>query len=225
MPEWAETGWYIDDIILKTEAGVYNSAALFNENNQIQSSSDANTFITANLPLTWSSFTAFKEDKNALLNWSTFREQNTSNFIIERSADGVTFEQLGSVKAAGNSSYVRNYSLTDKSPHDGINYYRIKQVDTDGHFSYSQIRPLTFINTKGDITISPNPVKDKIHIVFPGNNQKLNIVIYTAKGEKAGSYIMTGETLRLNLSHYSSGIYNVMMSREKMLVTKKLVIE
>lgn len=117
------------------------------------------------LPVTWLSFTGEKEEKTVLLKWSTGTEINTSHFIVERSVDGRTFSSIGTVAAAGNSIRVSDYTLRDISPFNGLNYYRLKQVDKDGKFIYSATVTVNF-NSGIVISCYPNPVRSIMYIRF-----------------------------------------------------------
>lgn len=86
------------------------------------------------------SFTSEPEGRTVKLTWTTASETNTDYFIIDRSGNGIDFEAIGGMQAAGNSNSLRTYTNYDSSPLDGIGYYRIKQVDLDGKFTYTPIR-------------------------------------------------------------------------------------
>jgi hypothetical protein len=91
------------------------------------------------LPVTLTSFTATVQQEKVLLNWQTATESNSDFFSIERSYDGQAFEQIGTLTASGNSSSLRNYHYIDGSFSSQVIYYRIKQVDRDGHYAYSAV--------------------------------------------------------------------------------------
>jgi hypothetical protein len=94
------------------------------------------------LPVKFVSFTVARKNDNVLVEWSTAQEFNSSNFIVERSENGSTWSVVASVKAAGESSALINYSYTDKSTNAAITYYRIKQVDLDGAYIYTAVRSI-----------------------------------------------------------------------------------
>jgi hypothetical protein len=79
-----------------------------------------------------------------MLQWQTATEQNTREFIIERSTDGKNYDRIGSVPAAGNSNSLLDYTYTDPQPQPNTNFYRLKQVDLDGNFTYSSVRAIGF---------------------------------------------------------------------------------
>lgn len=112
-------------------------------------------------PVTLLSFDARRNGAVNKLTWNTSQEQNSYRFIVERSADGRNFSELGFVQAAGNSTIQRNYNYTDESPLKGINYYRLKMVDQNNSFRYSEIRNIRNLGVS-DMQITPNPVVDNL---------------------------------------------------------------
>jgi len=110
------------------------------------------------LPINMAEFKAVYSSGVSHLSWNTSQENNSSHFEIERSTDGVNFTRLGKVNAAGNSSNKISYSFNDIHPVTGINYYRLKMVDKDGKFAYSNIVTVN-VNIKGNINSDlPKPV-------------------------------------------------------------------
>ncbi|WP_299826133.1 T9SS type A sorting domain-containing protein [uncultured Pontibacter sp.] len=106
------------------------------------------------------SFTGLPTESGINLNWSTASEENNSHFEVERSADGTTFEQIGKVDGHGNSATTIDYTFIDPAPHNGENYYRLRQVDFDGQFEYSMVIGVT--STAPDamqVVMYPNPCR------------------------------------------------------------------
>jgi hypothetical protein len=93
------------------------------------------------------------EEKNVVLNWSTASEHNNDFYTVERSTNAMDWEAISFFNAIGNSYSIANYSIFDSSPLSGISYYRLKQTDKDGQFSYSSS---VSINIRVDL---PNIVK------------------------------------------------------------------
>ncbi|MBL0100798.1 MAG: hypothetical protein IPP49_12800 [Saprospiraceae bacterium] len=103
------------------------------------------TIMASPLPIKIKSFEISKlKESKTLLNLITASETNNDYFTIERSGDGVAYEAIGQIKGAGNSSKEISYEFVDEKPLSGINYYRIKQTDFDGQYSYSDIRSVRF---------------------------------------------------------------------------------
>lgn len=97
--------------------------------------------------------------------WETATEKNNHYFEVERSANAEQWETIGQVKGAGNSSSRKYYSFVDGSPIIGTSYYRLKQTDFDGRFSYSSIRSVSVEKYKeAELKVYPNPTKSNIHI-------------------------------------------------------------
>jgi hypothetical protein len=114
------------------------------------------------LPVSLSSITASANINHSRISFSTASEINNAGFDIERSADGNDFEKIGWVDGHGTTSEEKQYTFIDERPESGLNYYRLRQVDYDGKFVYSEIVSVRF--QKDDIHIYPNPATDKIVI-------------------------------------------------------------
>ncbi len=124
--------------------------------------------IPSSLPITLSAFTA-REVNNTVVqcDWTTSAEINNDFFTIERSKDATTFDSIGMLDGAGNSTSDLFYHFVDENPLMGIAYYRLKQTDFDGHFTYSDtVTARIWINT---IVVFPNVTTDKFQIHFCSN--------------------------------------------------------
>ena len=175
------------------------------------------------LPINLVSFEAIKQNKSALLRWTTDNELNTSQFIVERSGDGVQFAGIGNV-AALNSSGTNNYTLTDGHPFSGINFYRLKIMDRDGSFTYSPVRRVDFSSSSDDITVYPNPVTHHVlTIASTGNCTAASI--YDAAGKLMKEFILKGRSNTLNLTGLVPGIYQLRILTENSAQTKKIMIQ
>jgi hypothetical protein len=117
------------------------------------------------LPANLSFFKAEQDQNNIDITFKTINELNTDHFEIEQSNDGVNFTKVQSIKAAGNSSDPRNYDWTQRNVSTGKYYYRLKIVDRNGMYAYSEIAVVT---VKNGVTIAlgvyPNPATEKIYI-------------------------------------------------------------
>lgn len=166
------------------------------------------------LPLNLLQFTAAKnEDRTASLDWQTAEEQISTYFEPQRSSDLKTWTALGKVPAAGNSTTQQHYQFLDSKPANGLNYYRIKLADKDGKSSYSDVRTVRFSND-GKITVSPNPVIDKVYITGAGNDIR-EIQLTNAAGEAVwqSSIFKNGDAV--DMSIYASGIYILKMTNSQ----------
>ncbi len=217
-------GWFVDDIVLKSEAGVYNAASLFDNTNAIQGVSDTTSMILNVLPVQWASFTAEKKNKSAILLWSTLTEQNSKRFIVERSADGNSFLPLTTVEASGNSNFLKSYSYTDAAPLNGINYYRIRQEDLDGKTILSEVRSL-FFDDRYNVSITPNPASDVINIRIPGNTKIINAILTNSAGQKVKQVSFNNAGMQIDISNLARGIYYIQLNGSSFAETHKLVIK
>ncbi len=117
----------------------------------------------SSLPIKLISFNATRQNNQAQLTFSTATEENNNFFAIERSGNGTDFRTIGKVNGAGTTTSIQNYTFSDETPLSGINYYRLKQVDFDGQFSYSPVVNVVFDNKAG-IRLAPTPVQDQLRV-------------------------------------------------------------
>ncbi|MFN2438826.1 MAG: T9SS type A sorting domain-containing protein, partial [Chitinophagaceae bacterium] len=136
------------------------------------------------LPLSLALFTASKNNGSIDLSWKTASERNTAYFVVERSADGRSFANVGTVQASGNSSLVKSYSFTDKQPLTGTGFYRLKMFDQDGSFVYSKIVAINMSAFRRALQIFPNPVRDLLQVQATGN-ETITVQIVDAAGKIA----------------------------------------
>ncbi|HEY0978966.1 MAG TPA: T9SS type A sorting domain-containing protein [Flavobacteriales bacterium] len=118
------------------------------------------------LPVELLSFQAEPSGEVVEARWSTASETNNDHFTVERSADGLAFTPVGSLPGAGNSQTVRHYTLIDSWPLDGTSYYRLRQVDTDGTTTFSDLVPVHFRRAL-QLHVYPNPVMDRLNVQLP----------------------------------------------------------
>jgi F5/8 type C domain/Secretion system C-terminal sorting domain len=181
---------------------------------------------TTPLPVTLLNFTAsVLQNKYVSLQWQTSQEENSDHFDVERSVDGTTFFKIDSVKAAGNSNTVLSYSSTDDKPFKGINFYRLKQVDLDGHFVYSSVKIVKFGSTSTVApVVYPNPVST-VFTTVPGLELIREIVIYNSQG-KAVQFVMgnsTDDEMIVNISALSAGVYILKIKTDSQIYQHKII--
>ncbi|MCP4441845.1 MAG: T9SS type A sorting domain-containing protein [Aureispira sp.] len=119
------------------------------------------------------------------LDWSTATEINNKGFEVERMLENETeFTQIAWVDGAGSTTTVQKYGLLDNNSYSGISYYRLKQVDFDGSFSYSDIRAVRGIEAQGEISVFPNPTENFLNIRFADiESTEVAIRIYAVDGK------------------------------------------
>lgn len=154
------------------------------------------------LPLRFTGFTVKKCGSNACLNWTTVNEENVDRIEIERSSDGRTFEKIFSLPAQNIN--IASYEAIDRQAQYGVVYYRLKSIDRDGSFSYSQIAKLDF-EKNFSVLLSPNPVRNILHIQGAANFREIRIVDMNGKIIKKLDPKISG----YDLNSLSRGIYLV----------------
>ena len=173
------------------------------------------------LPLDLLTFTGQLQNNNSvLLNWKTENEINTSHFVVERSADGIRFNGIGNVTANGrnNTGGSFSYAFTDN---DAINqssqrlYYRLRMVDIDGNFKYSNIISVSFPLITGKLSISPNPVLTEVKVAITSEADgrvQWKLTDNVGKVIQTGSeYVRkgAGNNFTINMNRLSTGTYNL----------------
>ena len=117
----------------------------------------------AALPVEYLYFRARASEGMHRLEWATAWELNSAHFAVERSTDGREFTEIGHVTAAGFSEEEVEYAFVDRTPALGLNYYRLRQVDLDGSFEWSEVHTLQNDRpAKGGFSVQPNPVSDRV---------------------------------------------------------------
>ena len=165
------------------------------------------------LPITLLYFKGIMVNNKAQLYWATEQEFNNDHFELERSGNGSVYNQLATIPSKGNSTATQEYEHIDASPMNGVNYYRLKQVDKDQHFKYSNIVVLnTANNTNSLVKIYPLPTQDKLTIVLISDREKdCLLTLYDQLGhliESKKIHCRNGiNTIEWNLSHYAAGTY------------------
>lgn len=171
-----------------------------------------------NLPVELISFTGDKLDDGNLLKWITNTEINNDYFNLERSANANEFSTISTIDGAGNSSINQSYFYLDKNPLVGLNYYRLKQVDLNGTYEYSNIIVLNNLSDK-HYFIYPNPVIDELFIDIK-NTPIITYKIINQKGQlkKAGTIQANNSII---VSDLPSGIYYLIIENKEYKFLKK----
>ncbi len=173
------------------------------------------------------SFTGTKIDnRQSQLLWSTSFEQDSKEFVIQRSADGVNFFEIGRVAAVGNSTAVNNYSMFDPAPLPGRNFYRIAEVDIFDKIAFSNVIMLNFATTVPSIDLYPNPATQFVMIGFNNLPMKNTLNVFDMAGRKmVSNYTVSGNTVKIDVTNYKAGTYIVkVVSPEGKILQNKFVV-
>jgi hypothetical protein len=165
---------------------------------------------SAPLPAQLVSFNAKQENQfRIVLSWSTLQEINMKKINVEKSYNGTTWQPIGEVSPKGSANEQSKYVYHDDKPSEGLNYYRLKNSDQDGHFEYSNVVQVNFKESVSNFSVYPNPAKDKISIYTKGViGQDIQIQLFQKNGILIQHKIMqSGNVQTMNISDLSNGIY------------------
>ncbi len=187
----------------------------------------------AGLPIKLISFTADVIGSIVQLKWKTATEINNDFFTVERSQDGINFQELSVFEGAGNSSIINEYSTFDRNPFSEISYYRLKQTDFDGTFTYSDVVSV-YLNPESneiEFTLRPNLVKQSgiVYLQLPETitNGKLSII--DSKGSSAYSENVSDIESRVSSitlpDELKTGLFFIVLSNGKKVWRQKLLIQ
>lgn len=176
------------------------------------------------LPVQLLSFRALKSQAFALLEWETGWERNHAYFAIERSSDGKHFERIGTLAQRGEQQQSASYTWTDGSPLPGWNYYRLKQVDLNGTFEYSEVKTLQFPPIQSKLQVHPNPVQDILYVSREqwGESPEM-IFLYDIRGQIRAAFAVdhAGSGIEIPLSSLPEGVYFLKVSNESIRIVKQ----
>lgn len=187
------------------------------------------------LPIELLSFTGVNYNGKNDLSWITASEVNNDYFMLERSVDGISFDEFKKITGSGNTSVKSNYQCTDDEPFD-LTYYRLKNVDYDGTYYHSKIIALKNNSVKngGELIVYPTPSSgEKICIKLKGfhSEQKVLLNIVDVFGQTVFSKILLtnpgGSILEaIDVSKkFSSGVYTVIGAVRDEVYKQRLIIK
>jgi len=184
------------------------------------------------LPVELTSFTALSQNSKVVLNWSTASELNNNGFEIQRKSRNSDFVTLGFVKGSGTSSEQKQYSYSDSKLADGNYSYRLKQVDFNGQFEYSNtvevdVRSLNDFSLEQNYPNPFNPSTKIAYILKEKTNAK--VVVMNAIGEEVAVLVNEEQEaglqqLDFNASNLPSGIYFYTLQAGNFTETKKMIL-
>ncbi|MBL7745592.1 MAG: T9SS type A sorting domain-containing protein, partial [Chitinophagaceae bacterium] len=217
VARWNGTTW--KDEGKGTTTGTNEEGTIQSLNNIIDFSpfTLASTSVSNPLPVTYIYFTAaLQPDKTVLLTWETAEESNNAYYSIERSTDSRVWIAITTISP--NASHI--YYFTDVQPVQGINYYRIRQVDRDGKYAYTSIR-LVKISSGNKLFIWPNPVTNYLNIQTPFAEG--SIEIYGANGKMVWKKVISNTINSVAVQNLPAGVYMIQARSGNDKLTEKFV--
>jgi hypothetical protein len=171
------------------------------------------------LPVKFLGFTAIKNNNNAILNWQVENEDiNTARYEVEISTSGVNFEKIASLNPLNNGRSSNVYSFTKENlsalRNAGVIYFRIKQIDRDGKFVYTQIRSIRLDGKSFSAAAFPNPLKDLTKLTIDlAQDETISIQVTDVLGKQLSNVQLQGvkgpNFRDINLGKYSNGTYMI----------------
>ena len=178
------------------------------------------------LPIKFLPLTVTRENTSAVLHWATLTEQNNDHFEVERSTDGTSFTSIYSIPSNGNSTQKIAYGFTDNSPLKGVSYYRIRQVDKSGKYTYGNTVMVNFTAKDNALKLYPNPAKDNVTLSFYAKQQGVLMAsIINAKGvvvKEVAINATTGQNShQISLAGLAAGTHSIILKNDTQSISSR----
>ncbi len=174
------------------------------------------------LPVELVRFSATQKNEDVLLDWETASETNNEGFEIEHSSNGRDWNYLGFVAGAGSTVALQHYDYVHESPSAGMNYYRLKQLDFDGKFEYSNIVSVNFESANEQILqVYPNPFQGELNIV----NGEGQVTIFNVAGQFVGQFRISEKATNLQTVDMPDGVYTLLIQKENRQIETVQVVK
>lgn len=193
---------------------------------------DGTTFLwtppTSALPITLTTFNATRDGAVNKLKWAVNKEIGSAKFILQRSTDSKNFADIATIAEENKSIADKNYYYTDISPNKGVNYYRLKTIESNGQAKFSAIKSVRNLGT-ADVSVYPNPVKESVSLVIVSDaTDKVNISITDINGKlvynKNGYAVNKGENkLNMPANQLKNGTYVIKIQLMDDVVVKRII--
>lgn len=161
---------------------------------------------------------ATKRDNNVFLKWTVAQQVNNEKFVVEHSVDGYSFEAIETIPGDGDLSSLKAFRAVHQRPSIGDNYYRIKQIDYDGQFDYSNVASIYFEDSA--ISIYPNPTHDHINIQSDDNIEK--VMLFNSLGQLS---LSSTNSTNLDISNLPKGIYTILVQSKQEVFQQLIILE
>lgn len=189
---------------------------------------DSATVVICEQPLfvDLTAFEAVVEEGIVSISWTTASERNSNYFRLERSVDKVLFYEISTVDAAGISSEVINYQITDQNPLPGTSYYRLAEIDYEGNEKYSEIIEVSYVTNliMEGITVYPNPASGTCTILGVGHCCQVRLLNSSDMKVTTPFVRPDNSSVQLDLSNLGRGVYLVEIKTPLDRIMKKLVV-
>ena len=179
--------------------------------------------ITIPLPVDFLYFNSKENLDEIELNWATSSEKNNAFFEVEHALNSANFKVIGSISGNINSNEIQDYHFSHLAPKSGVNYYRLKQIDSNGKTSYSKIISHEWKNiNEPAIKIFPNPIQDFANIILQ-NKLNARLTVYQLDGKMIKSISVSGNSDKVDFTFLKPGMYLIATQNENGSVFQKIL--
>lgn len=173
------------------------------------------------LPVQWADFVVAAEGSTARMQWGTFAEIDNVAFEVQRSTNSNTWEVVGRLNGKGTTSVRQQYSFIDAAPNQGLNYYRLRQIDANGKSSLSRVRSVVIGNAV-EVLAGPNPAVRYLNL--RNVSEKTELVLMDAQGRQQLRRTLTQDAA-IGLDNLNAGVYMLRMTNTRGTATSRLVVQ
>jgi hypothetical protein len=174
------------------------------------------------LPVMLISFTANNENGVIKLNWETSAEVNNDHFTIQRSTNTIQWQDIQIIAGSGNTNIDSKYAAYDLNPFAGISFYRLKQTDRDGTYTFSMIRQVN-LKSASIISIYPNPATDHVYV---SGTENMQVQIFNVTGQQMDvPSEPTGNGVILHIIGLRAGIYFIHVLKNGNTETTNIILK
>ncbi len=198
--------------------GIFSGSSALNGwfiNYNTPNAGDITLSFGAILPVELLSFSAKQKEDKVLLDWHTSSELNNEGFDIERSTDGRVWEPLGFLNGHGTTLDEQFYAFIDEKPARGINYYRLRQMDFDGTWEFSEVVSVQYLQDESsELLVFPNPIDNgALTIQFPTEMDQATLTLFGSAGQIIDRRMVSGEQAFMDFSNYPKGLYLIQLEK------------
>ncbi|MEJ8818902.1 hypothetical protein [Lacibacter sp. H407] len=176
------------------------------------------------LPMAIHNFKVVKKGTTSLLSWDVKDEAGNTTFYIERSSDQRSWITIDSVSAVKNNNAIHSFNFIDKKPLEHVNFYRLKQIDTDGKHHYSAIDRVTHFLNQNELTVSIQPGSKTLELWSPYPIERC--IVYHTSGKTVGTFINqhVGNKMLISTEKLPEGLFVFQASSNNQRHSKQILI-
>ena len=184
----------------------------------------ASASINTPLPIELMNFEAEVIEDEVLLEWRTSFERDNDFFTVQKSTDAKEWLSIDQIAGTNQGEGTKDYSFTDRNPLSGTSYYRLKQTDFDGKWTYSKIKSVQISNALEKLQIYPNPAQNELNLAF-STPEYSQISIYNNMGQLVSEEVVDQELYKkLDLSEFEKGVYILEVRTSESVVSKRFIV-